>query len=84
MNNECCPKFNPEKWDKKSFNWDNKQFIKETIPTLLHIPFPPMIGKKITKMMNLATSSDKIDSKKDEVLVFALLRMVGRWDNTAT
>jgi len=68
-NEECCPEFNPEKWDKKTFNWDNKQFIKETIPTLFHMPFPPMIGKKITKMMFLATGANKIDAKKDEVLV---------------
>jgi len=67
--NECCPEFNPEKWDKKIFNWDNRQFIKESIPTLFHMPFPPMIGKKITKMMALATSANKIDNKKDEVLV---------------
>ncbi len=66
---ECCPEFSPEKWDKKTFNWEDKQFIKETIPTLFHMPFPPMIGKKITRMMELATSADKIDSKKDEVLV---------------
>lgn len=68
-NQECCPEFKPGKWDKKSFNWEEKQFIKESIPTFFHIPFPPMIGKKITRMMNLATSADKIDSKKDEVLV---------------
>jgi len=68
-NQECCPEFNPEKWDKKTFNWDEKQFIKESIPTLFHIPFPPMIGKKLTGMMNLATSVDKIYSKKDEILV---------------
>jgi hypothetical protein len=66
---ECCPKFNPKKWDKRTFIWKNKPFIKETIPTLFHIPFPPMIGKKITNMMNIATSVDKIDSKKDEILV---------------
>ena len=66
---ECCPEFNPEKWDRKTFNWEEKQFIKETIPTLFHTPFPPMIGKKITRMMNLATSAKRIDSKKDEVLV---------------
>jgi len=68
-NDECCPVFNPEKWDEKTFSWDSKQFIKETVPTLFHMPFPPMIGKKITRMMELATSSKKIDSKKDEVLV---------------
>ena len=66
---ECCPEFNPQKWDQKTFNWEEKQFIKETIPTLFHMPFPPMIGKKITRMMNLATSANRIDSKKDEVLV---------------
>lgn len=44
--NECCPEFNPKKWDEKTFDWNNKQFVKETIPTLFHIPFPPMIGKK--------------------------------------
>ncbi|MBN2395742.1 MAG: hypothetical protein JXC36_04675 [Candidatus Atribacteria bacterium] len=37
---ECCPEFNPEKWDKKTFNWEDKQFIKETIPTFFHMPFP--------------------------------------------
>lgn len=66
---QCCPEFNPEKWDKKSFNWEEKQFIKESIPTFFHTPFPPMIGKKITQMMNLATSAGKIAIKKDEVLV---------------
>jgi hypothetical protein len=68
-NQECCPEFNPGKWDKKSFNWEEKKFIKESIPTFFHIPFPPMIGKKITGMMNLTTSVHKIYNKKDEVLV---------------
>lgn len=69
MEKECCPKFNPGKWDGKSFLWKNKRFIMESIPTLFHIPFPPMIGKKITKMMNLADGARKIGSKKDEVLI---------------
>jgi len=66
---ECCPKFDIKKWDRKTFDLGKRQFIKETIPTLFHIPFPPMIGEKITKMMALATVAKKIDSKKDEVLV---------------
>ncbi len=66
---ECCPKFNTKKWDKKTFVWKDKLFIKETIPTFFHIPFPPMIGKKITKMMKLIGTSKKMSSKKDEVLV---------------
>ena len=69
MEGQCCPKFIPKKWDKKTFVWKNKPFIKDSIPTLFHIPFPPMIGKKITRMMTLAEKSKKISSKKDEVLV---------------
>jgi hypothetical protein len=69
MEDECCPKFNPKKWDEKTFVWKNKPFIRESIPTLFHIPFPPMIGKKITRMMDLASNPNKIDLKKDEVLV---------------
>jgi len=66
---ECCPKFNPKKWDEKTFSWKNKLFIKESIPTFFHIPFPPMIGKKITNMSNLAEKSKKSLSKKDEILI---------------
>jgi len=66
---ECCPEFNPKKWDNKTFNWNKKSFLKESIPTFFHIPFPPMIGKKITKMHNLAKKSGKISPKLDEVLV---------------
>jgi hypothetical protein len=69
MEKECCPKFNPQKWDGKTFVWKNKSFIMESIPTLFHIPFPPMIGKKITGMMNLAEKAKKVLSKRDEILV---------------
>lgn len=55
--------------EQQKFNWNNKQFIKEAIPTFFHTQFLPMIDKKITKMMALATSQNKIDAKKDEVLV---------------
>lgn len=69
QNNECCPKFDPNKWDEKALNWDKKRFIKESIPTLFHIPFPPMIGKKITKMYKLAEEAGAIEADKKEVLV---------------
>ena len=66
---ECCPKFEPARWDKKEFDWKDKQFIKESMPTFMHMPFPPMIAKKITKMMELATAADKISKDKKDVLV---------------
>ena len=53
-NKECCPTFHPERWDEKIFNWDHKKFIKASVPTFFHIPLPPMIGKRVTKMMKMA------------------------------
>ncbi len=68
---ECCPKFDVQKWDKKTFNWKDKLFIKETIPTLFHIPFPPTIGKKITKMHEMAVKAEAtIPDKTDALIMF--------------
>lgn len=69
QNQECCPKFDPQKWDEKTHNWDNKPFIKETIPTLFHIPFPPMIGKKVKKMCKLIEFDEKEQADKENVLL---------------
>ena len=69
QNEECCPKFETEKWDKKTFSWNNKLFIKETLPTFLHIPFPPMIGKRITKMDALARRADATSPDPKEALI---------------
>ncbi|MFH0818832.1 MAG: hydrolase [Patescibacteria group bacterium] len=51
MTNEtnCCPKFNPEPWDKKTFNWENKKFIKAKVFTLFFMPIN--FGSVITKLM---------------------------------
>jgi hypothetical protein len=68
-NEECCPKFNQDKWDEKTFKWKHKQFIKESVPTFFHIPLPPMIGKKITKMMKMAEGSKKLESNKEDILL---------------
>ncbi|MFA5173446.1 MAG: hydrolase [Candidatus Paceibacterota bacterium] len=68
-NKECCPKFNPEKWDQKTFDWYNKPFIKETIPTFFHIPFPPMIGKRITKMCKMVEDSKKAEENNEDALL---------------
>lgn len=66
---ECCPKFNPEKWDQKTYNWNNKPFIKETIPTFFHIPFPPMIGKRITKMYTMVEDAKRAEANNEDTLL---------------
>ena len=34
----CCPEFNPELWDEKLSDWQNKKFIKDSVCTLLYMP----------------------------------------------
>lgn len=73
MNNqtdECCPEFFPENWDEKTFNWEKKPFIKESIPTLFHMPLPSMIGKKVTKMYNQVMASEADLPKQEMLLLF--------------
>jgi hypothetical protein len=69
QNKECCPKFNPAKWDQKTYNWNNKPFIKETVPTLFHIPLPLTIGRKIPKMCKMIEDAKRVEANSEDVLM---------------
>jgi len=69
LSQECCPKFEPAKWDGKTFVWENKPFIKETLPTFFHLPFPPTIGKKITKLCDASQRAQTMGDDPAEVLI---------------
>lgn len=66
---ECCPNFDPERWDRKSFEWNDRPFIKESMPTFLHMPFPPIIWWKITKMCKMAENAKANLAKKEDTLL---------------
>ncbi|AKM82634.1 TPA: hypothetical protein DD449_01150 [Candidatus Berkelbacteria bacterium] len=34
----CCPKFNPEPWDGKVLEWQDKKFIKDHVKTFMYMP----------------------------------------------
>jgi len=60
INNQtiCCPRFDPTLWQERQFTWDNKLFIKDSIPTFLHMPLPLMVGGVMTKLWNKAKNAD--------------------------
>ena len=66
---ECCPLFHPEKWDEKKITWKARPFVMESIPAFFHIPFPPMIGKKITRMMGLIEAAGMEEKKIEDTLI---------------
>jgi hypothetical protein len=72
MNNStqnCCPELNVEKWDKKTIQWEQKRFIKVTMPTLFHMPLPSMLGKKMMKLHELAVKENATIEDVSEALI---------------
>jgi len=47
-NSICCPKFEPEKWDDKIIEWNNKKFIKDKVCTFFYMPMN--FGKVMTRL----------------------------------
>ena len=37
-NDACCPRFNPEPWEKKIHQWQNKRFVRAKVKTVFHLP----------------------------------------------
>ncbi|MFA5779143.1 MAG: hydrolase [Elusimicrobiota bacterium] len=59
----CCPKFNPEPWDKKEINWKDKLFIKDSVKSFLHIPinFGSVVKRNMNKIeISVALNPDNI------------------------
>jgi len=47
----CCDIFNPDPWQEKEINWQNKLFVKGHIISFLHMPLN--MGQVITKNLAL-------------------------------
>ncbi len=54
---ECCPKFNPEKWENYTFEWENKKFIKDKVCTFMYMPLN--FGKVIKR---ISEKADKVNA----------------------
>lgn len=65
----CCPEFDPSLWDNKKHIWNNKLFIKETIPEIFHIPLPGTFGKAITRMSKKVTDAGAMPDVKESLLL---------------
>ncbi|MBN2100466.1 hypothetical protein JW710_01030 [Candidatus Dojkabacteria bacterium] len=68
-NEVCCPRFDPSPWDEKIHHWDNKLFIKDSVPQFLHIPLPMMYSKKVSKMWNMIQEAHADPEIKDFLLL---------------
>ena len=55
----CCPEFDPINWDDKIFEWDNKKFIKESLPSFFYIPIGfGRVMKRVDKKLTMAKAGN--------------------------
>lgn len=69
MNSEtgCCPKFEPELWDEKTFEFDNLLFAKAFTRSFFYMPLN--MGKVMTDSMKLINAADA--ESKDKYLILS-------------
>jgi hypothetical protein len=68
-NVNCCPVFDPEPWDRKTWEWQDKLFLKDSLKTFFHIPSSKTIGKVVGRMWNLVQDAGAAPEMKDFILM---------------
>lgn len=63
----CCPRFDPTGWDEKTFEWDNKLFIKGRVRTFLFMPIG--YGRVMTR---LHAQLDSMGAKNPDYLCLSV------------
>ncbi|MFH0759913.1 MAG: hydrolase [Bacteroidota bacterium] len=61
----CCPVFDPEPWDHKTWEWQDKLFLKDSVREFFHMPLPSSVGKVMTRMWKVARDADAAPEIKD-------------------
>ncbi len=65
----CCPVFDPEPWDRKTWEWREKLFLKDSLRTFFHMPNPATVGKVVDRMWTTATEAGAAPDLKDFILM---------------
>jgi len=68
-NEPCCPPFDITPWEMKTHVWEDRLFIKGSIPLLFHMPWPPMIASLMGKMWKKAQDGDAAPDMKDFLIL---------------
>ena len=71
----CCPKFNPEGWDGQELHFENKDFIRATTRSLMHIPVN--IGSVFSRVQSRIEDANAYDP--DNCIV--LSRDISAWQS---
>ncbi|NNE50828.1 MAG: hypothetical protein HKN30_00315 [Sulfitobacter sp.] len=62
----CCPRFNPEGWDGQELHFENKEFIRATTKSAMHIPLN--MGRVFERINTKMMETEAYDSDNCIVL----------------
>ncbi len=65
----CCPVFDPEPWDHKTWEWQDKLFLKDSVREFFHMPNPKSVNKVVTRMWKAAQDAGAAPELKDFLLL---------------
>jgi hypothetical protein len=65
----CCPVFDPARWNEQTYTWENKMFIRGTMPQFLHFPFPGMIRRIMKKLWKQAAEAEAEPGQEDFLML---------------
>ena len=60
----CCPRFNPEPWEKEMISYDEKLFVKDQVVSFMHVPLN--FGGVMKRMMG---KIDAVESCQPDPIV---------------
>jgi hypothetical protein len=66
---DCCPVFDAARWNDKTFIWENKQFIRGTMPQLLHFSFPGLKRRTLKKLWKQAVDAAAEPDRDDFLML---------------
>jgi len=67
---QCCPPFDPVNWDLKEVVWQDKLFVKDSMPELFHIPLPGVINRTIGRVWRKIEEAEAKPEDKDILMLF--------------
>ena len=68
---ECCPEFIPELWDEKTFQWDDKRFVRDRVLTFFYIPLNFSLRRASTILTGIGfAASDFLRKKPKSIKIF--------------
>jgi hypothetical protein len=65
----CCPVFDPARWNEQMYTWENKMFIRGTMPQILYYPFPGIIRRILKKLWKQAREANAETGQEDFLIL---------------